>query len=134
MTAPEAFDLSTTFVHLGLGSLVRPLPDFAWTDEYLSSYEEETAGDGAEGRLVTMTPQSETWGSWERHPAGEELVVQLEGRSILIQELPGGEHRIELGPGQAAVNPKGVWHTADVLVPGRALFITAGRGTEHRPR
>ncbi len=134
MTAPEAFDLSSTFVHLGLGSVVRPLPDFAWTDEYLSAYEDETAGDGAEGRLVTMTPQKETWTAWERHPAGEELVVQLEGRSVLIQDLPDGEHRIELGPGRAAVNPKGVWHTADVLEPGKALFITAGRGTEHRPR
>lgn len=134
MPAPEAFDLSTTFVHLGLGSVVRPLPDFAWTAEYLAAYEEETAGDAAEGRLVTLTPQSGTWTSWERHPAGDELVVQLEGRSILIQDLPEGENRLELGPGQAAVNPRGVWHTADVLVPGKALFITAGRGTEHKPR
>ena len=26
------------------------------------------------------------------------------------------------------------WHTADVHEPGSALFITPGRGTEHRPR
>lgn len=131
---PSVFDLSTTFVHLGLGATASELPDFAWTKEYLDGYEESTAGDGIEGRLVTMSPVEETWTTWERHPAGEELVVQLSGRSVLIQDLPDGENRLELGPGQATINPKGVWHTADVIEPGRALFITPGRGTSHRPR
>jgi quercetin dioxygenase-like cupin family protein len=81
-----------------------------------------------------MSPQAETWTQWERHPAGDELVVQLAGRSILIQDLPGGENRLELGPGQAVINPKGVWHTADVVEPGTALFVTPGVGTEHRER
>jgi hypothetical protein len=31
------------------------------------------------------------------------------------------------------INPPNVWHTARVHEPGRALFITPGRGTEHRP-
>jgi mannose-6-phosphate isomerase-like protein (cupin superfamily) len=134
MTTPAAFDLSSTFVHLGLGSVARELPGFAWTAEYLEGYEQETAGDGPDGRLVVMSPQAETWTYWECHPAGDELVVQLDGRSILIQDLPDGHNRIELGPGQAVINPKGVWHTADVVVPGTALFVTPGRGTEHRPR
>jgi hypothetical protein len=34
----------------------------------------------------------------------------------------------------AVINPPGVWHTATVYEPGQALFITAGRGTETRPR
>jgi quercetin dioxygenase-like cupin family protein len=131
---PEKFELSSTFVHLGLGSIARELPDFAWTEEYLEGYERATAGDGPEGRLVTMSPQATTWTSWERHPAGDELVVQVDGRSILIQDLDDGEHRLELGPGEAVINPKGVWHTADVVEPGTALFITPGVGTEHRPR
>jgi mannose-6-phosphate isomerase-like protein (cupin superfamily) len=130
----EVFDLSRTFVHLGLGAKVIDLPDFAWTQEYLEGYERATSADGDEGRLVTMSPQKDTWTNWERHPAGEELVVQLSGRAVLIQELPDGEKRLELGPGQAAINPKGVWHTADVLEPGEALFITPGRGTVHRSR
>jgi len=134
MATSEVFDLSRTFVHLGLGATVTELPDFAWTQEYLEGYERATSGDGDEGRLVTMSPQEHTWTTWERHPAGEELVVQLTGRVVLIQDLPEGERRLELGPGQAAINPKGVWHTADVLDPGQALFITAGRGTTHRPR
>ena len=47
MARPEKFDLSSTFVHLGLGSVARELPDFAWTEEYLDSYTRETAGDVA---------------------------------------------------------------------------------------
>jgi uncharacterized cupin superfamily protein len=83
---------------------------------------------------VTLSPLEETWTSWERHPAGAELVVQLSGRSVLIQDLADGENRLELGPGQATINPKGVWHTAEVIEAGRALFVTPGRGTSHRPR
>ncbi len=32
------------------------------------------------------------------------------------------------------INEPGVWHTADVESTATALFITAGLGTEHRPR
>jgi hypothetical protein len=41
---------------------------------------------------------------------------------------------VELRAGLAVVNPRGAWHTVDVHEPGLALFITPGRGTEHRPR
>jgi mannose-6-phosphate isomerase-like protein (cupin superfamily) len=134
MPTSAVFDLSKTFVHLGLGATTTDLPNFEWTQEYLEGYEESTASDGDEGRLVTMSAQDHSWTSWERHPAGEELVVQLSGRSVLIQDLPDGERRLELGPGQAAINPKGVWHTADVVEACEVLFITPGRGTAHRPR
>ena len=46
----------------------------------------------------------------------------------------GAEVRIPMTGGQAVVNPKGVWHTADVQEPGRVLYIKPGLGTEHRPR
>jgi quercetin dioxygenase-like cupin family protein len=83
---------------------------------------------------VMIGPAEATWTSWERHPAGDEVVVALSGRQTLIQEIDGQQHRIELRAGQAAINPRGVWHTADVHELGLALFITPGRGTEHRPR
>ncbi|HEV8063978.1 MAG TPA: cupin domain-containing protein [Acidimicrobiales bacterium] len=130
----DAFDLSTTYVHLGRGATATPIPDFRWSQEYLSGYEAEYASDGDDGRLVVMGPESQSWTSWERHPAGEEVVVLLSGRVDLIQDLEGSERVIKLHPGWAAVNPKGVWHTATVHEPGQALFITPGRGTEHRPR
>ena len=129
----DAFDLGSTFVHLGLGATATPLPDFSWSREYLDSYTERFTADGNEGRLVCLMPQEATWDSWERHPAGEEVVILISGRVDLIQEIDGEERVVPLGPGQAVVNPPGVWHTARVHEPGQALFITPGRGTEARP-
>jgi mannose-6-phosphate isomerase-like protein (cupin superfamily) len=129
----EAFNLSDVFVHLGVGATATPLPDFTWSPEYLAGYQERFAKDGADGRLVCVMPQDATWDSWERHPDGEEVVVLLSGRVDLVQELDGAEHVVELQPGQAVINPAGVWHTARVHEAGVALFITPGRGTEAKP-
>jgi mannose-6-phosphate isomerase-like protein (cupin superfamily) len=129
-----AFDLMSAVIHLGLDATATPLLDFQWTPEYLEGYGRRFAADGDEGRLVVMNRQAETWPQWERHPAGEEVVILLSGRVDLIQEIDGEHRRVELHPGMAVVNPPGVWHTADVLEPGDGLFITPGRGTEHRPR
>lgn len=96
-------------------------------------YEDEHAADGDDGRLVAMSPQDRSWTSWERHPAGEEVVVLLSGRVDLVQDTDGEENVVELRPGFAAINPAGVWHRSVVHEPGQALFITPGRGTEHRP-
>jgi mannose-6-phosphate isomerase-like protein (cupin superfamily) len=129
----DAFDLSRTFIHLGLGARAIPLPDFDWSPGCMARYEDEHAADGDEGRLVAMSPQDRTWTSWERHPAGEEVVVLLSGRVDLVQDAGGAENVVELRPGFAAINPAGVWHRSVVHEPGQALFITPGRGTEHRP-
>jgi uncharacterized cupin superfamily protein len=134
MTGDPAFDLDRTYVHLGLGARAEPVPDFEWTPEFLARYEAAHAADGDDGRLVCLIRQGATWDSWERHPAGEELVVLVSGRVDLIQELDGGPRVVALRAGQAVVNPRGVWHTADVHEPGDALFVTPGRGTEIRPR
>ena len=130
----EPFDLTSTPIHLGLGATAVPLEDFSWSAERMAAYGEMAAGDGIEGRMVLLSDQSESWTSWERHPAGQEVVVILTGRADLIQEIDGEQRRIELTAGQAVINPPGVWHTADVHEPGQALFITPGAGTEHRPR
>jgi hypothetical protein len=130
----DAFDLSTVHAHLGLGARVDVMDDFEWTPEYLEAYTARTESDGAEGRLVMMAQQDASWDSWERHPAGEELVILVSGRVDLLQEIDGEHHVVALTAGMAVVNPAGVWHTADVHEPGAAVFITPGRGTEHRPR
>lgn len=129
----NAFDLTETFVHLGRGPTATPLPGFTFTPGCIQDYEERFAADGDDGRLVCITPQDRTWDTWERHPAGEELVVVLAGRIELVQETESEQRVVALGPGEAVVNPAGVWHTARVREPGRALFVTPGRGTEHRP-
>ncbi|HEX5588203.1 MAG TPA: cupin domain-containing protein [Acidimicrobiia bacterium] len=130
----EAFDLASTYVHLGLGATAEPLPDFEFSPEYLSAYGARTEADGDDGRLVLYDRQDASWTTWERHPAGEEVVVLVSGRVDLLQEIDGEVHTVELTPGMAVINPRNVWHTADVHEPGQALFITPGRGTENRPR
>ena len=132
--SPQPFDLSKTYVHLGLGSRAVPVPDFEWSSEFLERYTAEHDQDGDEGRLVMAAPIKESWNFWERHPAGDEVVVVMSGRMTLVQEVDGADQRIELDPGEAAINPRGVWHTTDVDEPGDVLFVTPGRGTEHRPR
>ena len=131
----DAFDLSRTFVHLGLegGPTATPLPDFTFTPECLAAYTGRFARDGTDGRLVCVLEQDRTWDSWERHPAGEEVVYLISGRVDLVQERDGTEHVIELHAGEATVNPPNTWHTARVHEPGWALFITPGAGTEVRP-
>jgi hypothetical protein len=46
----------------------------------------------------------------------------------------GTHHTVDVHAGAAVINPPGVWHTADVTEPCTCLFITAGEGTQHRPR
>jgi mannose-6-phosphate isomerase-like protein (cupin superfamily) len=130
---PEAFDLSTTYVHLGLGATATPLPDFEWSPSYLEGYERRFTSDGIDGRLVVISAQVDTWDRWERHPAGEEVVVLLSGRIDLVQQLDGAEVTTPMRPGEAIINPTGVWHRTIVHEPGTALFITPGVGTEHKP-
>ena len=122
-------------LHLGLGAAAVPQPEFTGAMDWYEAYSERVCADGAEGRLVTTHTFTEDWTSWELHPAGDEVVLCLSGEITLHQEFPGGDtHQITLGAGEYAINPPGVWHTADVVGTATALFITAGLGTTHRPR
>lgn len=130
----EALSLLRFPLHLGLGATAVPQPEFTGVDWY-EGYGQRCDGDGAEGRLVTIHSFAESWTSWEMHPAGDEVVVCLAGDITLVQELPDGTcDSTTLRANDYAVNPPGVWHTADVASEATALFITAGIGTEHRPR
>jgi hypothetical protein len=127
-------DLASTFVHLGLGATAIAQEPFTGMDWY-ERYGARTAGDGIEGRLVSLYTFATPWDSWEMHPKGHEVVVCVAGRIVLHQEQPDGTSRsTTLDAGQAAINAPGVWHTADVEAPATVLFITAGVGTQHRPR
>ena len=69
------------------------------------------------------------------HPAGDEVVICVAGEMTLHQEKPDGAHEtVTLAAGEYAINAPGVWHTADIEGSATAVFITAGEGTEHRPR
>jgi uncharacterized cupin superfamily protein len=128
-TSPFRFDDTILHLSADAATVVR-----AWSWDDVGDYEAQlmTPADG--GRMVCAFPQDESWTTWERHPDGEELVMLLSGRVDLIQDIDGEVRRTSLEPGMAVVNPPGVWHTADVHESGVSLFITPGRGTEHKPR
>lgn len=131
----QARRLADSFVHLGLGATAVPQPPFDGMEWY-QAYGERHAADGQEGRLVSQHSFTEDWESWEMHPHGSEVVICTAGAMMLTQEFPDGKReRLRLGPGDYAINPPGVWHIADVEeAPATAIFITAGEGTQHRPR
>lgn len=89
-----------------------------------------------ESWLVSAHPTASDWTSWERHPAGDEVIVAVGGSFTVHTEHPESRATETTGlrAGQTVVMPAGVWHTVDVDEPGEILTITAGRGTEHRDR
>ena len=122
------FDPLATFVHLPDGpdaTLLPVTPDF-WQQL-------EARGDLHGGRFVTAYLFAEDWTNWERHPAGDELVIQLSGAMDFIVEAGGAEQTVALRGRGALLVPRGAWHTARVLEPSEAIFVTRGEGTEHRP-
>ena len=121
-------------LHLGLGATAVPQPPMTGGMAWYEAYGERHGADGREGRLVTQFTFTGPWDTWEMHPEGDEVVLCLEGELTLVQEVEGREVRTVLRPGEYAINGPGVWHTADVSSRATGLFITAGMGTEHRPR
>ena len=128
------FRLEEIPVHLGDGATVVPQEPFTGTPDWYERYGARTVADGIEGRLVSLHTFAEPWTTWEMHPHGEELVLCTGGAITLHQEVDGDVRTVTLGEGDATINPPGVWHTADVDGTATALFVTAGTGTEVRPR
>jgi mannose-6-phosphate isomerase-like protein (cupin superfamily) len=126
--------LFTHPIHLGLGATALVQPEFTgmeWYADYVARY----PFDGTEGRLVSMYIFTDDWDSWEMHPSGAEIVACVAGAMTIHQEMADGtKATVELGPGDYAINPPGAWHTADVAESATAVFVTAGWGTEHKPR
>lgn len=128
-------DIASYPVHLGLGATAETEPLFSGSMDWYAGYADRHAADGAEGRLVSMHAFSESWDVWEMRPQGSEVVICTAGLITLIQEKQDGSVKtVKLGAGEYAINEAGTWHTADVESGATALFITAGMGTQHRPR
>jgi quercetin dioxygenase-like cupin family protein len=107
----------------------RPLPvtaDF-WNDL-------RTGKLGSFSRMISFSAFEGAWSTWEKHPAGEEVVLLLSGEVELALELPTGESRVTLDqPGAYVLVPRDIWHTARARRPSQMLFITPGAGTRNRP-
>lgn len=128
-------NISVHPIHLGLGATAVSEPAFTGDMSWYEDYQTRHAADGAEARIVAMHSFSAPWPMWEMHPAGAEVVLCTEGSMTLHQEGSDGQvTTITLGPGEYAINAPGVWHTADIDGNATALFITAGKDTQHRPR
>jgi quercetin dioxygenase-like cupin family protein len=122
-------------IHLGLGASAVTEPAFTGSMDWYAGYVDRHQSDGVEGRLVSMHTFGESWNVWEMHPQGSEVVLCTAGVMTLHQERADGTKcSVQLRPGEFAINEPGTWHTADVSGEATALFITAGLGTQHRPR
>jgi len=132
------FDLSSTPIHIGsevnAENPAVPLPDFGFDGPSFEAYIAAHCKPGAPGRLIMIETTATDWPAWECHTDGDEIVIVLEGKGEFIQEIDGEKHRTSVSPGVAIINPKDVWHTADVSEPLRAIYITPCPGTKHRER
>jgi hypothetical protein len=130
-----AHNITSHPIHLGLGATTEVEPQFTGQMEWYGAYMDRHRSDGAEGRLVTISTFSEPWDMWEMHPLGSDIVLCTASSITLHQEaVDGSVTQVTITERQYAINDPGVWHTADVEGASTALFITAGSGTEHRPR
>ena len=126
----SAKDILSTYVHFRNDDRAVPVPvsDSFWKE--LAGGERDELN---QGRLMTAFTFSEPWSSWERHPAGEELVMLVSGSAIVVLDEPGGEREVALdNPGSYILVPRNVWHRAKTTVSTTMLFLTPGAGTEHR--
>ena len=129
----NAFDISKTPIHIGDSQTVFALSNFTFDGQSFEQYIGEHCLDGP-GWLMMIEESPANWGSWERHPAGVEIVHVLRGSGTFFQDLPEGVSALPFGPGITLINPPGVWHTADVSEPMQAIYITPCPDTEHKPR
>jgi uncharacterized cupin superfamily protein len=81
--------------------------------------------------LVSIFGFDSDWPTWERHPAGDEIVCLLSGRATFI--LEDGKRIDVREPGEFVIVPKGMWHTAKTTEPTKMVFVTPGEGTENKP-
>lgn len=118
--------LAETFVVLGPGFRAALEPVDAGLYQRLDAKYAEFANH----QMVAMHAFHEDWPTWEMHPAGDEVVVLVSGAATFVLRLDEGETILELArPGEFAVVPKGVWHTARIREATTMLFVTPGEGT-----
>lgn len=122
------FDPSETYVHLTASGSAEQLPG----GERFWSMPQPGLDRFGHGWLVTEFECSSDWPNWEMHPEADEFVYLLSGAAVLLLQQPAGLREVTLRGRAAVVVPRGLWHTARVSQPSRMLFVTMGRGTQHR--
>lgn len=126
MKSGQVFDPTTTYVDLApSGASAIPVDESFWPNLISGKLQ-------LKGRLVSAY-EMQDFPHWERHPAGEELVVVMSGAMDFTLDEPEGERTVRVSAGQAILVPTNTWHRGVVVAPGRALFVTEGEGTDTKP-
>jgi quercetin dioxygenase-like cupin family protein len=86
---------------------------------------------GQVGNATLIVSKFQGLAPWERHPAGDELIVVLEGGGEITVLTDDGPVREELRPGRVFVCPKGLWHRPHAQPQMTALYLTPLGGGEH---
>ncbi|WP_425258495.1 cupin domain-containing protein [Rubrivivax sp. RP6-9] len=68
---------------------------------------------------------------WERHSAGDELVLVLEGETTVVLKVGQSEEQVTLREKELVVVPAGVWHRFVSSKNLKVLTVTP-QPTEHR--
>ena len=126
--------LDTIPVHFAASGRATSIDGFTFEPSGFEAYIAANTTATDPGRLVFVERSAESWGMWECHRAGDEMVIIIAGVAIFLQEIDGSEVRTRVTAGQAVLNPAGTWHTADVEEPFTAIYLAPCPGTEHRPR
>jgi mannose-6-phosphate isomerase-like protein (cupin superfamily) len=126
--ATKPLNIAETWVALDAATGARPLPV---TPDFWDALRSGRLGPMS--RLISFFDFSADWTAWEKHPAGEEFVMLIDGAVEFVLERAGGEERVLLDqPGQFVLVPPDTWHTAKVRRRARMLFVTPGQGTGNR--
>jgi len=86
--------------------------------------------DGMTVGIVTMTEDAPHGG--EVHPDGDEFLYVVLGR-VQITTESDPNFALTLGPGEACIVPKGIWHKVSILEKTQLFHITPGPNGDHRP-
>lgn len=124
-----SIDPREQYVHLTASGSAEVMPG---GEQFWSRPPSETEHIGRSW-LISEFDCASDWPNWEMHPQADEFVYLLSGSVELLLEHASGVQSVHLQGSGAVVVPKGIWHTAKVLAPGRMLFVTMGAGTQHRP-
>ncbi|ODR95208.1 hypothetical protein AUC70_05780 [Methyloceanibacter stevinii] len=68
--------------------------------------------------------------AWERHPAGDEFLHILAGKTHITVLAEGGPMRFTAEAGSAVVVPRGLWHSQCPDSEVTTMFITPAAGSE----
>ena len=68
---------------------------------------------------------------WERHARADEIVMALEGKTILVLRIEGSDERVAVETYDVVVVPRNTWHRFEKSERLKVLTVTP-QPTDHR--